>query len=63
MKRLKEKSEDLFNKWNGEMIEMSGEEVHIYLVFDARPPNKFSQYNHMHISRNKESKTLAPKPH
>lgn len=37
MKRLKEISEDLFSKWNCEMIEMNGEEDHIHILFDAPP--------------------------
>jgi putative transposase len=37
MTRLKEVSEDLFTKWNCEMIEMNGEEDHIHILFDAPP--------------------------
>lgn len=37
MKRLKEISEDLFSKWNCEIIEMNGEEDHIHILFDAPP--------------------------
>ncbi|MGM7685169.1 IS200/IS605 family transposase [Cytobacillus sp. Hm23] len=37
MKRLKEITESLFEKWNCEIIEMNGEEDHIHILFDAPP--------------------------
>lgn len=37
MTRLKEISENLFSKWNCEIIEMNGEEDHIHILFDAPP--------------------------
>lgn len=37
MKRLKEIANNLFSKWNCEIIEMSGEEDHIHILFEAPP--------------------------
>jgi putative transposase len=37
MARLKEITNSLFDKWNCNVIEMNGEEDHIYILFDAPP--------------------------
>ena len=37
MERLKEIANNLFSKWNCEIIEMNGEEDHIHILFDAPP--------------------------
>ncbi|WNS82456.1 IS200/IS605 family transposase [Domibacillus sp. DTU_2020_1001157_1_SI_ALB_TIR_016] len=37
MKRLKEITDSLFEKWNCQVIEMNGEEDHIHILFDAPP--------------------------
>lgn len=37
MERLKEISNNLFCKWNCEIIEMNGEEDHIHILFEAPP--------------------------
>lgn len=37
MKRLREITDSLFEKWNCQVIEMNGEEDHIHILFDAPP--------------------------
>jgi len=37
MERLKEITNNLFGKWNCQLIEMNGEEDHIHILFDAPP--------------------------
>ena len=37
MGRLREITNDLFGKWNCEVIEMNGEADHIHILFDAPP--------------------------
>jgi|SRR5690625_1107237 len=37
MNRLKEISTDLFDIWDGEMIEINGEADHMHILFDAPP--------------------------
>ncbi len=37
MERLKEIANNLFSKWNCEIIEMNGEEDHIHILFEAPP--------------------------
>ncbi|WP_050182594.1 IS200/IS605 family transposase [Domibacillus robiginosus] len=37
MKRLREITDSLFEKWNCRVIEMNGEEDHIHILFDAPP--------------------------
>lgn len=37
MRRLREITENLFEKWDCEIIEMNGEEDHIHILFDAPP--------------------------
>lgn len=37
MDRLREITEDLFSRWNCEVIEMNGEQDHIHILFSAPP--------------------------
>lgn len=41
--RLTEIAEDLFSKWDCEIIEMNGEKDHIHILFDAPPQIQLSK--------------------
>ena len=43
MVRLKEITNDLFEKWNCQLIEMNGESDHIHILFDAPPQIQLSK--------------------
>lgn len=64
--RLKEIANDLFTKWDCEILEMNGEEDHVHILFDAPPQiqlskiiNSFKTVSSRYI-RKEFSKELAP---
>ena len=64
--RLREIADDLFTKWDCEIIEMNGEEDHIHILFDAPPQiqlskiiNSFKTVSSRYI-RKEFPKELAP---
>ena len=64
--RLKEIANDLFTKWDCEILEMNGEENHVHILFDAPPQiqlsriiNSFKTVSSRYI-RKEFSKDLAP---
>lgn len=64
--RLKEIANDLFTKWDCEILEMNGEEDHVHILFDAPPQiqlskiiNSFKTVSSRYI-RKEFSKDLAP---
>jgi putative transposase len=42
MERLKEVTNNLFERWDCKLIEMNGEEDHIHILFDAPPQINFA---------------------
>ena len=64
--RLREIADDLFTKWDCEIIEMNGEEDHIHILFNAPPQiqlskiiNSFKTVSSRYI-RKEFPKELAP---
>lgn len=44
MKRLKEISYDLFDKWNLQINELNGEDNHIHILFESNPQTQLSKF-------------------